>query len=336
MAKKIGKQTIQFDKNINICTAASIVGPYEGQGPLKQYFDLILEDDTCGQDSYEKAETSLLEKAYETVLNKSALSKNEIDLIIGGDLLNQIIATTFAVEKLDIPYWGIYGACSTFALSMQIAAMTIESGAIQKSIISASSHFSSAERQYRTPLELGVQPPPSSQRTVTGAGSCLISNENNPPYIRQITIGKVVDFDIKDPFDMGTAMAPAAADTILTHFKDTSTTFRDYDLVLTGDLAEKGIAIVKDMLKIEGYEDYGNFNDCGQLIYDKKTQNVNCGGSGCGCSASVFSGYVFKMLKEEKLNRILFIPTGALLSPTSYLQKQSIPCIAHALVISNQ
>ncbi len=336
MAIKIGKQTVQFERPISIFSTSSVVGPFEGQGPLSQYFDMILQDDICGQDSYEKAETCILEKAYDTLFNKTNVAKKDIDLIIGGDLLNQIIATTFAVEKYEIPFWGVYNACSTFSLSMQIGAMAIESGAMQKVIVSACSHFSTAERQYRTPLELGSQNPPTAQRTVTAAGSCLLTNDNAPPYIRQITIGKILDFDIKDPFNMGTAMAPAAADTIITHFKDTNTTFKDYDMVVTGDLAQLGSDITKSMLHMEGFDPFDNFNDCGQMIYDKESQKVDCGGSGCGCSSSVFSGYLFKMLKERQLNKILFIPTGALLSPTSYLQKQSIPCIAHAVVISNQ
>ena len=335
MARRIGKQTIAFDKQISVLSTASVVGPMEGEGPLGKYFDVVLTDDECGEDSYEKAETCMLTKAYDIALRKAKMSKNELDLFIGGDLLNQIIATTFAVEQYDVPYWGVYNACSTFSLAIQIASTAIEAGGMRKVMASASSHFSSAERQYRTPLELGCQNPITAQRTTTAAGCCILGESGQGPYVTQITTGRIIDFDVKDPFNMGTAMAPAAADTILAHFKDTGTSFEDYDLVVTGDLASMGLEITENILKLEGYHPKNNFTDCGKMIFDPENQKVDLGGSGAGCSASVFAAVLYEKLKSRKLNNVLLVPTGALLSPTSSLQKQSIPCIAHAVALSN-
>ena len=330
MSSRLGKRTVAFMKNISIRSAYSVVGPMEANGPLHSFFDELLEDDTLKEKSYEKAESAMLRKVYDGLIKKCGIRQDEIDMFIGGDLLNQIIATTYAVRGYESAYYGVYNACSTFSLAIQIASNYIESSSFNNIIVSASSHFSSAERQYRTPLELGCKNPPTAQRTVTGAGGLLLSSEASKVRIKNMTAGKVVDFGIKDPFDMSSAMAPAATDTILTHFNATKTNFQDYDLVLTGDLSEKGVSIVSDMLKDLGFPST-NLTDCGKLIYNRQKQNVGGGGSGAGCSTVVFCGYIYDLMLKEKLKKVLFVPTGALLSPTSTLQKESIPAIAHAV-----
>ncbi len=335
MTKKIGKQTYLIENKISVANAYSVVGPYEGKGPLKKYFDIILEDDLYGKDSYEQAESAMIELACCKLINSSTCKCDDIDLILGGDLLNQIVPTTFAVKNLNIPYWGLYNACSTFAEGMQIGSVVIDSNACKKIIVSSSSHFSSSERQYRTPLELGSQAPSYSQRTVTGVGCVMLEGGGDGPYVTAFTVGRVLDFDIMDPFDMGSAMAPSAADTIIRHFKDTNTSFDDYDMVVTGDLAFQGVNILDDILSMEGYPSKGKLSDCGLIIYDRENQQVNNGGSGAGCCSSVFAGYWYEQMKKGKLNKLLFVPTGALLSATTYQQKLTIPSMAHAVVISN-
>lgn len=334
MAEKINKQTYEFNKKICIKETSSIVGPFEGEGPLKSCFDLCLEDDLCSQKSYEAAEALILGESVALVLDKAKMTEKDIDIMIGGDLLNQITATTFAYKNFDVGYWGIYNACSTYTEGLQIAAMGIEAGAFKNVIVSASSHFSTSERQYRTPLELGSQNPVTSQRTVTGGGCCILGEGDGLPRIKRITVGKIVDLEQSDPYDMGAAMAPAAVDTILTHLNNTGTSFRDYDMIITGDLACEGHEIARKMLESYGYSG-NNFTDCGKIIYDRANQYVNNGGSGAGCCANVFNGYFYKLLKEKSLCRILFVATGALLSTTSSQQKNNIPCIAHAVEICN-
>lgn len=334
MAKLINKQTYVMQKRISISQTSSIAGPMEANGPLGKYFDICLKDDLINQKSYEYAESLILAESINLLMQKANKSDDDIDLIVGGDLLNQITATTFAVKHFDTPYWGIYNACASFVEGLQIASLGIESGALKNVIVTSSSHYSTSERQYRTPLELGSQPPVTSQRTVTASGSCLLNEEENMPRISEITIGKIVDLEQNDPYDMGSAMAPAAVDTILNHFKNTSTDFSDYDLVVTGDLANEGFNIAKSMLKGYGYEG-SNFTDCGKVIFDTNSQGVNNGGSGAGCCCNVFNAYYHDLLKRKKINKMLFVATGALLSTTSSLQKQNIPCIAHAVVITN-
>lgn len=334
MAKVINKQTYIMEKRISISETSSIVGPMESKGPLGKYFDLCLKNDLLNQKSYEYAEAFILAESINLLLNKAKLNDDDIDLIIGGDLLNQITTTTFAVKHFDIPYWGIYNACASFVEGLQIGALGIEAGAFKNVIVASSSHYSTSERQYRTPLELGAQPPVTSQRTVTASGSCLLSENENMPRISEITIGKIVDLEQSDPYDMGAAMAPAAVDTILTHFKNTNTDFNDYDIVATGDLATEGFNIAKSMLKSYGYE-ADNFTDCGKIIFDTENQCVNNGGSGAGCCTNVFNAYYYHLLKQKKINKILLVATGALLSTTSTQQNQNIPCIAHAVVITN-
>jgi stage V sporulation protein AD len=331
--KRLGKQTIKLINPPSMLAAAAVVGPKEGEGPLAQYFDMIQKDDYFGQDSWEKAESKFVEEAVKRAISKSGVSITAIDYMFAGDLLNQIISSSFAARTLQIPFLGLYGACSTMAESLSIGSMIIDGGYADHVICATSSHFSSAERQYRFPLEQGVQRPPFAQWTVTGSGATVLSSTGNGPYITCITTGKVVDFGIKDANNMGAAMAPAAVDTLTAHFKETGREPGYYDLIVTGDLATVGKEITMELLQKEGLDVKNNYNDCGCMIFDNLKQDTHSGGSGCGCSASVLNGYLYNMLKHGELKRLLFVATGALLSPTTAWQGESIPCIAHAVAI---
>ncbi len=334
--KRMGSQTVKLLNPPAIISASSIVGPKEGQGPLASYFDKILQDDMFGEDSWEKAESKMMKEAVRGAVDKVDLKIPDINYLLGGDLLNQLMSTSFAARDLQIPFYGLYGACSTMAEALGLAAMLVDGGFADRCIATTSSHFSSAERQFRFPLELGNQRALTSQWTVTGSGAALVANNNEGPYITHITTGKVIDYGIVDANNMGAAMAPAAADTIGRHFDDTSQLPEDYDLIITGDLGRYGRDIASDLLKTKGYEVVKNFTDCGIEIFDWKKQDTHAGGSGCGCSAVVFCGYLFKQLREMKLNKILLVSTGALFSPTSAQQGESIPCIAHAVTIESK
>lgn len=331
--KKIGKQTIRFSNPPSIISTGTVAGPKEGQGPLAKNFDLIIEDDLFGEDSWEKAESKLVKEAIRIALGKAQFKKTDIEYLFGGDLLNQLMSTSFAARDLQIPFFGLYGACSTMTESLSLAAMTVDGKFADKVIAVTSSHFSAAERQFRFPLELGNQRPLTSQWTVTGSGAAIVSSKGEGPYITFATTGKVIDLGIKDGSNMGAAMAPAAVDTIRAHFNDTGLTPNDYDLIITGDLGTIGHQIAMDLLKEEGFDLTNNFIDCGVEIFDNKKQDTHAGGSGCGCSAIVFCGYLYNEMKSKNLNRILLISTGALMSPTSTLQGESIPSIAHAVTI---
>lgn len=332
----MGKQTVKLANPPTMLSAAAVVGAKEGEGPLSKYFDMIQQDDYFGQDSWEKAESKFVEEAVKRAISKSGVNITAIDYMLAGDLLNQIISSSFAARSLEIPYLGIYGACSTMAESMSIGSMIIDGGYADYVICATSSHFSSAERQYRFPLEQGVQRPPYAQWTVTGSGANMLAATGDGPYITHITTGKVIDFGIKDANNMGAAMAPAAVDTITAHFKETKRNPSYYDLIVTGDLATVGKDIALELLHKEGLDLEKNYNDCGCMIFDNKKQDTHSGGSGCGCSASVLNGYLYQQLKQGKLKKILFIATGALLSPTSAWQGESIPCVAHAVSIETK
>ncbi|MBM7613536.1 stage V sporulation protein AD [Alkaliphilus hydrothermalis] len=334
--KRVGSQTVKLLNPPAIVSAASIVGPKEGQGPLSNYFDKVLEDDLFGEDSWEKAESKMLKEAVRMAVSRQDLMLPDIDYMLGGDLLNQLMSSSFAARDLQIPFLGLYGACSTMAESLSLSAMLVDGGFADRCIATTSSHFSTAERQFRFPLELGNQRPLTSQWTVTGAGAALVANDDGGPFITYITTGKVIDYGIIDANNMGAAMAPAAADTIGRHFDDTGMLPEDYDLIITGDLGRYGRDIASDLLKTKGYEVVKNFTDCGIEIFNPKKQDTHAGGSGCGCSAVVFCGYLFKLLREHRLNKIMLISTGALFSPTSAQQGESIPSIAHAVTIESK
>lgn len=336
MAKKrIGKQTVLLENPPTIIATATIVGPKEGDGPLKDYFDLILEDDLWGESSWEKCESKLQEEAVKLALNNAKLVPDQVDYLFAGDLLNQIISSSYAARQLKIPFFGLYGACSTKTESLSLGAMAIDGGFADTVVSVTSSHFSTAERQYRFPLEHGNQRPLTAQWTVTGAGASVLSSTGNGPYITHITTGRIIDPGIKNANNMGAAMAPAAADTIVQHFKDTGFKPDDYDLIITGDLASVGKDIAEELIAKEGYDISSKFIDCGIEIFDAERQDTHAGGSGCGCSAVVFAGYIYKAIKTGKFKRILLVSTGALLSTTSIQQGESIPGIAHAVTVSS-
>lgn len=331
--KRLGKQTIKLLNPPSIIATAAVVGPKEGEGPLSQYFDMIQKDDYFGQDSWEKAESKFVEEAINRAITKSGVNIKSFDYMFAGDLLNQIISSSFAARTLQIPFLGLYGACSTMAESLSVGSMIIDGGFADYVICATSSHFSSAERQYRYPLEQGVQRPPYAQWTVTGSGASVLAAVGKGPYITYITTGKVIDFGIKDANNMGAAMAPAAVDTLTAHFKETGRSPDYYDLIVTGDLATVGRDITLELLQKEGLDIKNNYNDCGCMIFDNEKQDTHSGGSGCGCSASVLNGYLYNMLLNRKIKKLLFVATGALLSPISAWQGESIPCIAHAVAI---
>lgn len=331
--KKLGRQTVKLTNPPSILSTASVVGAKEGEGPLRDYFDVIVKDDLFEEKSWEKAETKMSKEAVKIALNKINMTPDKIDYLFAGDLLNQIIASSFAARELKIPFFGLYGACSTMCESLSLAAMIIDGGFSDFSIAATSSHFCSAERQFRFPLEMGGQRPPTAQWTVTGAGAAVLGNKGNGPFVTYVTTGRILDFGIKDANNMGAAMAPAAADTIVGHLKDTGFTQDSYDLIISGDLGKVGKELTAEIVKKNGYDISTKLKDCGLEIFDASRQDVNSGGSGCGCAAAVFCGYLYKEILKGSFNRILLISTGALLSPTSTQQGESIPSIAHAVTI---
>lgn len=334
--KKLGKQTIRFSNPPVILATATYCGKKENEGPLGRYFDYVISDDLFDEDTFEKAESKMFLKAVQHAIEKCSLQPKDIDLMFGGDLLNQLISSNFAARELQIPFYGLYGACSTMAESLALGAMSIDGGFADFVTAAASSHFCTAERQYRYPLELGSQRPPSAQWTVTGAAAVLLGRKGDGPKITSITTGRVMDFGITDSNNMGAAMAPAAVDTILCHFKDTGTSTEDYDLIITGDLGKIGMDITRQLLMENGYDVFDKYTDCGVEIFDAVRQDVHSGGSGCGCSGIVLGGYLYKELLNKKWKKILFLSTGALMSPTSSMQGESIPGIAHAVTIEGR
>ena len=331
--QKLGKQTIKFDRPPTILETACIVGPKESDGPLAKYFDKCLEDEFWGESTWEKAESKIIKETVNTVIAKSGVSSTDIDYCFAGDLLNQCISSSFGLRETNIPFFGVFGACSTFVESMSLGSILIDGGAANNVLCATSSHFCSAEKQFRFPLELGNQRPQTSQWTVTGSGSVILSKNGQGPFVTHITTGKIVDMGIKDANNMGAAMAPAAADTLLTHFKDTGRNPSYYDIILTGDLGYIGKEIVNDMMLSKGYNIKSNYNDCGVLIFDKESQDTHSGGSGCACCGTVFSGYIYNKLKEKKYKKVLLVATGALMNSTSVQQGESIPGIAHAISV---
>ena len=330
----MAKHTIYFEKQPRIISTGTIAGPKECAGVVGKYVDRALSDDMFGESTYEKAECKMLTFAIQKAIKNAALEEEGIDLMISGDLLNQIISASFAARDFDFPFLGVYGACSTMAESFALAASFINAGYFKKIVAATGSHFSSAERQYRYPLELGTTRPPQSQWTVTGAGGAVIAEKGSHTAITGATFGKVVDFGVTDVNNMGAAMAPAACDTILTHLKDTGRGADYYDLIVTGDLGALGSRIVKDLTWEKGVDIQPNHVDCGEIIY-KVIEDEFQGGSGAGCSAVVFNSYIYDKLKRREINQVLFVATGALLSTVSSGQGESIPCIAHAVSIEN-
>lgn len=334
--KKLGSSTVCLTRNISIMSGASVVGPKEGNGPLGAYFDLIIQDDKCAMPSYEKAEGEFMKRAIDLAVKKSGLHIEDVDLLLGGDLLNQIVTAAFAARDYPISFLGLYGACSTMAQSLAVGSLLLESGGFDTALCTTSSHFSSAERQYRAPLELGNQRTPAAQWTVTGAGATVISSlYSSNQKLRAVTLGRVCDYGISDTNNMGAAMAPAALDTLLTHFEDTGRDPSYYDLIVTGDLGLLGSQIVREQALSRGLILDDKYMDCGAEIFYPE-QDTHCGGSGCGCCAVTLNGYILEQMRRHVYNKVLFIATGALLSVLTSQQGETIPGIAHAVVIENE
>ena len=331
--KRLGKQTISFDHPPTILETASIVGPKESDGPMASYFDQTLTDEFYGEKTWEKAESKIIKETVNKVITKSGIPADKIDYCFAGDLLNQCISSSFGLRELNIPFFGIFGACSTYVEALCLSSMLLSSGAGEYALCAASSHFCSAEKQFRFPLELGNQRPPTSQWTVTGSGAAIVAKNGTGPFITHVTPGKIVDMGIKDSNNMGAAMAPAALDTLITHFKDTARNPSYYDAIFTGDLGYVGKEILIELAQTKGYNIKSNYNDCGVLIFDKEKQDTHSGGSGCACCGSVFSGYIFNQMKAKKYKKVLLIATGALTNSTTAQQGESIPGIAHAVAI---
>ena len=340
--KKQGLQTVSFEKKPYIIGRGNVVGKKESEGPLASYFDESLTDDMYGEKSWEKAESKMLQTAMSKACTRAQLSKENIDVMLSGDLVNQIMSSSFTARNMHIPFLGLYGACSTMTESMVLGSMLIDGEFASNVLAGASSHFCTAERQFRMPVEHGNQRPPSAQWTATAAGAVVISESaggNAPVNIRvtDATVGKVIDAGIKDANQMGAAMAPAAVDTLLNHLQDTGRGIDYYDLVVTGDLGYIGKDIMCDLLVDAGLDSrkvFGHYDDCGTMLF-AKDQDVHGGGSGCGCSAVVLASYILPKIVSGEWKRILFVPTGALLSKVSFNEGDSIPGIAHGVVIEH-
>ena len=328
-----GKQSICFLQPPRILGAASIVGEKEGQGPLGIYFDQVETDPMFGTDNWEAAESALQKRAAEQALEKAGVTRNQVQFLFAGDLLGQLIATSFGTVDLQIPVLGLYGACSTMGEAMGLAASFVDADHAQHTLALASSHFASAEKQFRFPLEYGNQRPYSATWTVTGCGAVVLGKKGGLAQITGMTPGKIVDMGYKDSMNMGAAMAPAAVDTIWQHLQDFERSPQDYDQIVTGDLGTIGSQILVEFLKSKGCDISDRHMDCGMTIFDDPTQDTHAGGSGCGCAAATFCGYVLPKISSGQWRRVLFVPTGALLSSTSFNEGNSIPGIAHAVVI---
>ncbi len=326
--------TIFFENKPKIIANGTVAGPKESAGVVGKYVDKTLPDDMFGESTYEKAECKMLTYAISKTIENAKKQEKDVDMLISGDLLNQIISASFAARDFDVPFLGVYSACSTMSESLALAAAFVNAGYAKNIVAATGSHFSSAERQYRYPLELGNTRPPQSQWTVTGAGGAMVSNEGGRVAITAATFGKVVDFGITDVNNMGAAMAPAATDTILQHLRDTGRDEKYYDLIVTGDLGALGSRILKDLTWEKGVDIQNNHIDCGEVIYNVIEDEFQ-GGSGAGCSAVVFNAYIMDKLKKREINKVLFCATGALLSTVSSGQGESIPCICHAVAIEN-
>ncbi|SDW69946.1 stage V sporulation protein AD [Marininema mesophilum] len=330
--KRIGQRTFSFNGEVRVIASAAVGGPKEGEGLLQKELDHIYPDNYAGQDSWEKAEQKMMEDAVDHAVKKASLSNDQVDLFLAGDLLNQNISASFTARTHQIPLMGMFGACSASMLTLTTGAVLVEAGFCNTAVVAASSHNCTAERQYRYPTEYGGQKPDTAQWTVTGSGAAILGKKGSGPRVRFATIGKVVDMGLKNPFDMGSAMAPAAVDTIEAHFKDTGREPKDYDLIVTGDLASVGHPIASQLLAERGYDMGKNFRDCGLMIYTEDQQSF-AGGSGCASSALVTYSHLIDEMKRGNLSRLMIVATGALMNPVSYQQGESIPCVAHAVTL---
>lgn len=336
MAHRVGNYTVAFDDPPSIRASSAIGGKKEAEGPLRHIFDMVNEDSYFGQSTWEKAESRMQQHAVDKALEKASIAVSDIDCIFAGDLLNQCISSTYGMRDFGIPLIGLFGACSTMAESIVVASTFLDGGAINKAVACTSSHFCTAERQFRFPLEYGGQRTPTAQWTATAAGAAVIEKGDMAPYVRAATIGTIEDMGIKDANNMGAAMAPAAAKTILHYFEDTNTNADNFDMIVTGDLGKVGSKLLYELMEKEGYRLEDKHKDCGLMLFDSQTQDVHAGGSGCGCAASVLCGHLIPAIRNGELHNILFIATGALMSTTIIQQGESIPSIAHLVHLSGQ
>lgn len=320
----------------SIISAASVVGKHEFNGPLGDYFDVHDKEEKFGQATWERSESEMQRRALNLALAKSKLSDIDINAIFAGDLINQCTISAYGLLEFDVPMFGLFGACSTVAEALILSAMLIDSNIYQRTAAITSSHFCTAERQFRYPLEYGGQRTPTAQRTVTGSGAFIVSKSNNGPFISEVLPGRTIDKGIKDANNMGAAMAPSAIDTMIRYFKESGNQPNKFDMIVTGDLGYEGYKIVLELMKHEGFDLSNNYADCGLLIYDRSRDDVHAGGSGCGCSAVVLASYLLRQFEINRLNDILFIGTGALMNPQSLQQGHNIPGIAHLLRITKE
>lgn len=323
--------TIQF-KHVFVHARAAVGGPLEKQGPLGELFDKSYEDNYCKEKSFEKAERAMVYDACDIALRKAKLKLSDIDILVGGDLINQLTSSHYFARDTNLPFIGMYAACATSSLVIGQAAIWVEHYMAKQALAFTSSHAATAERQFRFPNEYGIQKKPTTTLTVTGAGAILLSDAPSPIKITSFTPGKIIDWDHTDANDMGLAMTPAAYDTLLTHFRNTNTSFADYDVIATGDLSRLGFSFLMDLLYQDGYDVKNRLHDCGLMIYDVENQDVFCGGSGCACSMCVSLTKLLNGIEQGQYRRVMVIATGALLSPVAVQQKESIPCVAHAIV----
>ena len=335
MPTSSGGRTISLIRPAYILSHAAVGGRQESRGPLAPWFDHLCDDSFFGEKTWEKAESAMQKTALTLALEKARLQPEDLDFVLAGDLLNQCIGTSFGLRSFRIPFFGLYGACSTMGESLALGSLLVSGGFATRAGAMTSSHFCTAERQYRMPVPYGSQRTPTAQWTATAAGCAILGREGSGPAVTAVTCGKIVDKGITDANNMGAAMAPAAYDTLSAHFAATGTGPRDYDLVITGDLGALGHQIVSDLFARDGVDMGGNYTDCGLLLYDIQNQDMHAGASGCGCAASVLCGYLLGEMERGRWRRILFAPTGALLSPTSTCQGESIPSICHAVVIES-
>ena len=334
--KTVGAQTRRLRTCPSVLSFAAVGGRFEGEGPLREYFDELSEDHFFGEKTWEKGESTMQRHALSRALEKGGLKVSDLDLIFAGDLLNQCVGSSFALRESRIPFYGLYGACSTMGESLSLAALMLDGGYASCAAALTSSHFCTAERQYRMPVPYGSQRTPTAQWTATGSGCCLLACEGEGPYITHVTTGKIVDKGVTDANNMGAAMAPAAYDTLCALFRDTRTKPEDYDLIVTGDLGRLGWELVRELFERDGVRLGERYQDCGMMIFDLNRQDVRCGGSGCGCSASVLCGHLLGRMERQELRRVLFCGTGALLSPLTTQQGESIPAVCHAVEIRSR
>lgn len=335
MSQMVGEQSIGFQQPVHILSGASVVGKKEGEGPLGSCFDKINHDPTFGEDNWETAESTMQGEALHLAIEKAGLENGQVRMIFSGDLQAQSVATSFGLQEFQRPVYQLYGACSTMGEALGLASMTVAGGFADCAAAVTSSHFASAEKEFRFPLEYGSQRPLSSTWTVTGSGACILGTSKGRAVITGITSGKIIDYGFKDSLNMGACMAPAACDTVLANLRDFGRRPEDYDRIITGDLGEVGQKILLDLLREQGVDIADRHMDCGLLIFDNESQDTHSGGSGCGCSATVFASHILGKLESGEWRRVLFLPTGALLSKVSFNEGRTIPGIAQGVVVES-